>query len=912
VGKGASKGAKWLVTGGGYLEKIPLIGGVFTFAGQAVDKFSEVSGYVLGGLASLITFKALEAEPQNKIIQAQNPVMIPPRGLRPTPREEERGKKRDKAKPEEEPKREREKPPETEEERRARERAEAEEAARKRAEAEEAAKKKKGAGEPPKDEASKGERKPGDGAKAGESKPGDAAKASESKGEGKPRVAEKVQLAEGRVIRHGKLYVQGIDGNWYVDAKTKTKPGDVIETKHFEFVDDATIKAELDKAAPPKSEAGKGEAGKGEVRVGERSVVRHGRVYVEGTDGNWYVDKDGKLSQGDAIPEADKVRVKDGPVHDGLKESAKSNPTNAEIDKAIGEARAWLKDGKGSWDGSKPDAGQTKAAEALTPEDLARARQAYRAHRAEGRNNLDFLSKELVRLGNERILSNETNKAFDTALDNLRKGTAEQKAAAEALTAEDIAKARDAYRQHRAEGKNEPGFMENELTRLGTESAKAAAAEAAARAEAMRAAEEAKTGESKTGGSSETPKSTPEAKAGRGYLGKNWRAMKAIAGLEVSKVPGTSRTTAIGEWKLGQFMNAAFIYGGMERWKRGDKVVGGTMVGTGAVGAVGGTMHGVSSTYFYFNKTAAQLVKAKDFASLGKWGSRMNTLSNGSKFLGSTVNIAGGGLMVYEGVHTWANAERGEAWKYGKGGIEVAMGGGMLYGSSGMAGAGAVGSTTFIVGLPIILAAGAYDSHHEKAKSVGKDTAEKEQKLAIATRPTVNPNYASSQLANNFANGSNYRGPSTPHYKHLEIVRRLANERAKKERPEFYIEIDQSLGMPEEDPETIAKKIAWFKQQTEADINTAYDKMKLSDDGRKELADPYKRSRIMSNGMHVPFFDEYSRWTTAGERELMVELEKVRNAYEYLEQVNAGEAELGQTACYTKMATAILRPRKKR
>lgn len=64
IGGFALKSVKKLVTGFGYFERIPLIGGLFTALGQTVDWIGKASGYLLAGTASVLTFKAFQARPE--------------------------------------------------------------------------------------------------------------------------------------------------------------------------------------------------------------------------------------------------------------------------------------------------------------------------------------------------------------------------------------------------------------------------------------------------------------------------------------------------------------------------------------------------------------------------------------------------------------------------------------------------------------------------------------------------------------------------------------------------------------------------------------------------------------------------------------------------------------------------------
>lgn len=62
LGQAATNAAKQVVTGFGFLPKIPVIGSVFSLAGDAIDMVGNVSGAIFGGLASLVTFKALQVD----------------------------------------------------------------------------------------------------------------------------------------------------------------------------------------------------------------------------------------------------------------------------------------------------------------------------------------------------------------------------------------------------------------------------------------------------------------------------------------------------------------------------------------------------------------------------------------------------------------------------------------------------------------------------------------------------------------------------------------------------------------------------------------------------------------------------------------------------------------------------------
>ena len=63
AGQGVMGGIKKLVTGFGYFEKIPLLGGAFTLLGSGVEALGAVAGAVVTGALSLLTFRALQVPP---------------------------------------------------------------------------------------------------------------------------------------------------------------------------------------------------------------------------------------------------------------------------------------------------------------------------------------------------------------------------------------------------------------------------------------------------------------------------------------------------------------------------------------------------------------------------------------------------------------------------------------------------------------------------------------------------------------------------------------------------------------------------------------------------------------------------------------------------------------------------------
>lgn len=63
LGQATANAAKQVVTGVGILPKIPVIGGIFTLAGDAIDAVGDVSGAIFSGVAGLVTFKSLQVSP---------------------------------------------------------------------------------------------------------------------------------------------------------------------------------------------------------------------------------------------------------------------------------------------------------------------------------------------------------------------------------------------------------------------------------------------------------------------------------------------------------------------------------------------------------------------------------------------------------------------------------------------------------------------------------------------------------------------------------------------------------------------------------------------------------------------------------------------------------------------------------
>jgi len=66
IGKWIFTKVRWVITGGGteekegFLEKIPVLGYLFKGLGWLLDKLGDLSGYLLGGVAALVTFKAFQ------------------------------------------------------------------------------------------------------------------------------------------------------------------------------------------------------------------------------------------------------------------------------------------------------------------------------------------------------------------------------------------------------------------------------------------------------------------------------------------------------------------------------------------------------------------------------------------------------------------------------------------------------------------------------------------------------------------------------------------------------------------------------------------------------------------------------------------------------------------------------------
>lgn len=98
LGKGLMSAVKALATGFGYFEKIPLIGGAFTYLGKGLDFLGDIAGAGITAVASLLAFKALQPpvappvapanqrlEPERTSLANPPPVLIHPPALRPLP-----------------------------------------------------------------------------------------------------------------------------------------------------------------------------------------------------------------------------------------------------------------------------------------------------------------------------------------------------------------------------------------------------------------------------------------------------------------------------------------------------------------------------------------------------------------------------------------------------------------------------------------------------------------------------------------------------------------------------------------------------------------------------------------------------------------------------------------------------------
>lgn len=64
LGTSITNGLKKLVTGGGYLERIPVVGAVFTGLATVIDWIGSASGYLFAAAASVLTFKAFQTPPK--------------------------------------------------------------------------------------------------------------------------------------------------------------------------------------------------------------------------------------------------------------------------------------------------------------------------------------------------------------------------------------------------------------------------------------------------------------------------------------------------------------------------------------------------------------------------------------------------------------------------------------------------------------------------------------------------------------------------------------------------------------------------------------------------------------------------------------------------------------------------------
>ncbi|MBY0408445.1 MAG: hypothetical protein K2Q01_12205, partial [Rickettsiales bacterium] len=72
LGRGVAKLTRNVITGFGLFEKIPLIGGIFRWAGRMVDSVSDSVGTVLTGIGSFLAYKLFQVKPEPPRIERRD------------------------------------------------------------------------------------------------------------------------------------------------------------------------------------------------------------------------------------------------------------------------------------------------------------------------------------------------------------------------------------------------------------------------------------------------------------------------------------------------------------------------------------------------------------------------------------------------------------------------------------------------------------------------------------------------------------------------------------------------------------------------------------------------------------------------------------------------------------------------
>lgn len=410
----------------------------------------------------------------------------------------------------------------------------------------------------------------------------------------------------------------------------------------------------------------------------------------------------------------------------------------------------------------------------------------------------------------------------------------------------------------------------------------------------------------------------------------------ANAGLSVGRVNFDSKltrgVTKVGEGGMGVAFDGMFIYSGLERLRHSEGLKD-DMVGYASTGAGGGGLFSKvwgtgaklrAAGYFYGSENPAKLAvqdayaKAKltktpvnltgldartqQFAHYGK-----GKLSGG---LGKLSGVAGGGVMMFqggEGLHENYLGDN-EAWKYALHGSEFAMGGGMLYSTTGFLGAGTIGSAALFPGLPVLLAAGAYDHHREIAKAMAKEVNEQGLRNFMALRPSVGRSMDEYMHSNAMAADKDTQFPSTKIFPTLERVRGEINRLAgsldpKTNKPkyplqysDYYVDPASGKELPDLSPDELAKQVRWYKSVVMKEIDALVEYEKISPDNWDAIRDPRTRAsqaRHADDFLYVPLFQNYARGTEAGKLSLEKAVEQLKHSYDVLDRIDVAFSELG-------------------
>lgn len=448
-------------------------------------------------------------------------------------------------------------------------------------------------------------------------------------------------------------------------------------------------------------------------------VIRYGNLYVRTEDGKWYTDTKVDSSPGtertlEGLEEVRDPKLKDK-LHDAVGEDARSRgkeaaPSSSELAKAVAEAHAWLKDGTGA-KGAQPSEAQKEAAKHIGPEELEKAKEAYRQHRAKGLNDPAFLAEELTRQGEAKAKQSggtgssegtpppateakapttpQTEAELEAELEKAKReaGEAAKKHTADDKTAREAKSGVDASYDHTSGKLN---GATSEATNASRTAAKLESSAADAKMEVQVLEVDAAAGKQGAGDSGSTPATpdtkgdapgksgTPEtgssegkggaptveaapitlepapteaAKAGKGFLG-------GVKKLATRRLPGSGFASGVGEAGAGLLMDGMFIFSGYQTLNKVNKsemdyVVGGGSIAAGSAGLYSrgvGTVQGIRSAYYFAkNPAAAAALRSGNIANMSEEAARMSRLGGSARFAGRVAGGGAGVITIYHG-----------------------------------------------------------------------------------------------------------------------------------------------------------------------------------------------------------------------------------------------------------------------